>query len=1211
LPETAVSAGPSPIGTSGADISDKGTRLSSVVPSPHRPVADLPAQIGPYRIEGEIGRGGMGVVLRAHDDVFQRSLAVKVVLADPSQRPEQVQRFLEEAQIMGQLQHPGIAPIHTLGWLPDGRPYFGMKLIKGQTLAELLRQRSSPTDELPRFLGIFGQLCQAVAYAHNRGILHRDLKPSNVMVGAFSEVQVMDWGLAKVLGKEQASGAVPPEPPSTIATVRSASAEPPTQAGAVLGTPAYMAPEQARGEVDQLDERCDVFGLGAILCVVLTGKPPYVASDSAAIHRQAARGILEGAYARLDLCGADADLVALARTCLATEREQRPRHTGVVADAVAAYQAQVQEKLHRAEMARAQAQVKAAEERKRRRLTLLVAALLLLLVGGGSAAGWWYQEQQAEHEAERAQQAIAEAERRTLQAVRQEKAVDELKAALKEAGQLHQRARALFDNLPSCQVTLAAAQSAVKRAEFLLTEEPQLAGGELAAQVRRMRAEVEADERDRLLIATLEKVVFRMVQDPLQNPLHVNREEMYQELQKALKDWGLSFPQVSAAQARALIQQRPPGVRGQLFTVVIFSCACAPSEQMPKQLEWLLAVLGQDLTRLQQLQQAVAHDPKALDKIMEKGDGGDQSTIMMLACSFIPPMKDSPALLVWMRRAQQKHPQDFWVNLALAATLYRNVFPAGVRRVTPEELPRAIELLRYSTAAVALRPDLAGLRNSVGDALRGIGDLAGAIASYQEALRLDPKSYLAPYNLGLALIDKEDWDAAIVHFKKALDLDPKSALAHFQLGFALGRKGEVEKEIAAYKKALELEPRLSEAHNNLGVALERKGDLDGAIAAFKKALELNPKHALARNNLRRLLLGQGRLTEARRAWAETLRQEPADHDAWYGYAELCLFLGEEDAYRQACARLLKRFAATTDPSVAERTARACLLRPHPDDLARAAALADLAAAADKHPHHMFFQAVHGLAEYRRGRHAAADAVLRPVADRLRPPMARLVLAMALHRQGKKTEALQALRAAVASFDWDERHAQDVDPWVGHVLRREAEELLLPGLNDLLQGKPVAAQAPLPDLAAACAYRQRFAAAARLYAAAFASAPKLADDLNAAHRYHAACCAARAGAGKGQDAAKLDDKEKTRLRQQALAWLRDNLKEYAKQLEAADAKTRQAVQQTLQHWQKDPDFNSLRVKDALAKLPEAERTAWQLLWAEVETLRKKAATANSP
>jgi serine/threonine protein kinase len=180
----------------------------------------LPAQIGRYFIEGEIAHGGVGIVLRAHDAAFQRSLAVKVLLTQHRGRPDIAQRFLEEAQVMGQLQHPGIPPVYDLGELPDGRPYFALKLINGQTLAALLKDRQQPTDDLPRLLAIFGQVCQTIAYAHSRGILHRDLKPSNTMVGAFGEVQVMDWGLAKVLGSARKSAtAIQPEEMSTIATV--------------------------------------------------------------------------------------------------------------------------------------------------------------------------------------------------------------------------------------------------------------------------------------------------------------------------------------------------------------------------------------------------------------------------------------------------------------------------------------------------------------------------------------------------------------------------------------------------------------------------------------------------------------------------------------------------------------------------------------------------------------------------------------------------------------------------------------------------------------------------------------------------------------------------------------------------------------------------------------------------------------------------------
>ncbi len=228
----------------------------------------LPAHPGRYELGEEVGRGGMGAVLRARDPHLNRELAVKVLRGGGE--PESLRRFVEEAQVCSQLQHPGIVPVHDLGRLEDGRPFFAMKLVQGRTLAELLRKRAQPADDLPRFLDIFGQVCQAVGYAHSRGVIHRDLKPSNVMVGAFGEVQVMDWGLAKVLRPHERGAAAF----SAVRTVRSASGDE-SREGQAMGTPAYMAPEQARGEVDSLDERADVFGLGAILCEILTGRPPF------------------------------------------------------------------------------------------------------------------------------------------------------------------------------------------------------------------------------------------------------------------------------------------------------------------------------------------------------------------------------------------------------------------------------------------------------------------------------------------------------------------------------------------------------------------------------------------------------------------------------------------------------------------------------------------------------------------------------------------------------------------------------------------------------------------------------------------------------------------------------------------------------------------------------------------------------------------------
>jgi WD40 repeat protein/serine/threonine protein kinase/tetratricopeptide (TPR) repeat protein len=354
-----------------------------------------------YDLQGEIARGGMGAVIKGRDTDLGRDLAIKVLLDQHKDKPEVVQRFVEEAQIGGQLQHPGIAPIYDLGQLADKRPFFSMKLVKGKTLSKLLAQRENPAEDRGRFLGIFEQICQTMAYAHSRGVIHRDLKPTNIMVGSFGEVQVMDWGLAKVMpaggiaDEKQARDRQPGQ--SVIQTLRSrvggdapgtvGSLGSQTQMGSVLGTPAYMPPEQALGEIDNLDERSDVFGLGAILCEILTGKPPYVGADGTAVFRMASRGKLDDCLARLDDCGADEELIALAKQCLAAEPADRPRDAGVLAERVTAYLESVETKLREAELARAAEAARVVELHRRRKLLYAIAAMLLVgLVTAGFAA---------------------------------------------------------------------------------------------------------------------------------------------------------------------------------------------------------------------------------------------------------------------------------------------------------------------------------------------------------------------------------------------------------------------------------------------------------------------------------------------------------------------------------------------------------------------------------------------------------------------------------------------------------------------------------------------------------------------------------------------------------------------------------------------------------------------------------------------------------
>ncbi len=262
---------------------------TEAVPTKREPAEDA----GRLEILNEVARGGMGIILRGATGIWAGNSLSRFSGNRTDEIRRLRRRFIEEAQIGGQLQHPGIVPVYEMGLLFDRRPYFSMQLIRGRTLAELLAERGASHEDLPRFLDVFERVAQTVAYAHSRGVIHRDLKPANIMVGRFGEVQVMDWGLAKVLGSSSGDEAgVRVVSTHDLASTASLS-------GSVIGTPAYMAPEQARGEVLRIDERVDVFALGALLCEILTGSPPYQGHSTAEILQEATQAAASSAIDRI------------------------------------------------------------------------------------------------------------------------------------------------------------------------------------------------------------------------------------------------------------------------------------------------------------------------------------------------------------------------------------------------------------------------------------------------------------------------------------------------------------------------------------------------------------------------------------------------------------------------------------------------------------------------------------------------------------------------------------------------------------------------------------------------------------------------------------------------------------------------------------------------------------------------------------------------
>jgi eukaryotic-like serine/threonine-protein kinase len=273
-----------------------------------------------YALLEEIGRGGMGTIYLAEDRVLGRRVALKVVSTGASD-PAAAARMLREARVIARLEHPGIVPVHDAGTLPDGRMFYAMKRVDGHRLDEVaLGDGATLADRLR----VFQKICEAVAFAHAHGVIHRDLKPDNVMVGPFGEVLVMDWGVAKVL-EEAAEPPAPihPGPPSATAE------------GTVLGTPAYMSPEQAAGRADRVGPAADVYSLGAILQFLLTGRAPF--DEETALRRaRGEAGLPPQPFRRRD-GKLPTPLAALAGKAMATDPADRYASVEELAADVARY----------------------------------------------------------------------------------------------------------------------------------------------------------------------------------------------------------------------------------------------------------------------------------------------------------------------------------------------------------------------------------------------------------------------------------------------------------------------------------------------------------------------------------------------------------------------------------------------------------------------------------------------------------------------------------------------------------------------------------------------------------------------------------------------------------------------------------------------------------------------------------------------------------
>jgi serine/threonine protein kinase/Tfp pilus assembly protein PilF len=408
-----------------------------------------------YRLEGELARGGMGAILEVFDEDLRRKLAMKVVLdadgaalSDTDRPPSPVSaaklaRFLEEAQVTGQLDHPGIVPVHELGVDPHGQAYFTMRLVRGRDLGEIFRlvERDAEGWNLTRAINVLLKVCEAMAFAHSKGVVHRDLKPANIMVGQFGEVYVMDWGLARVRGaSDRHDVRVRREPTSTAAKIvrvatdrRDASSEHGSDAlrtmdGDVLGTPSYMPPEQARGQLESIDERSDLYAVGAMLYRLLAGRAPYTDPGEEAAALTVLTRILEGPPKPVEACSPEAspELTAICEKAMARERGERYADVLALAEDLRAWlEGRVVEAFETGAWAQARKWVL-----RNRALSAAAAAALVALVAGAGVSLWFGA--RAASNAVLAEERRVAAERSATSAARQARIADEVNAFLND-----------------------------------------------------------------------------------------------------------------------------------------------------------------------------------------------------------------------------------------------------------------------------------------------------------------------------------------------------------------------------------------------------------------------------------------------------------------------------------------------------------------------------------------------------------------------------------------------------------------------------------------------------------------------------------------------------------------------------------------------------------------------------------------------------------
>ena len=1202
--------------------------------------------LGDFRIIREVGRGGMGVVYEAEQVSLNRRVALKVLPFAATLDPRQLQRFKNEAQAAAQLHHTNMVPVHYVG-CERGTHFYAMQFIDGVTLAAAIADlrlqiadlkkpdkkpdadatRAYPAPAVEAICNLKSEICnptiialsterslkspaffrtvaqlgiqatEALDYAHQVGIVHRDIKPANLMLETSSPLSfgrgvggegkaseghlrlwVTDFGLAHI---QHAEGAI-------------------TMSGDLIGTLRYMSPEQALAKRVLIDHRTDISSLGATLYELLTLEPVFHGRDRQDLLRQIAFD--DPRPPRKLNKAIPAELETIVMKALEKNPADRYATAQEMADDLRHY---LHDEPIRARRPRMVQRVR-KWGRRHNVLTAGVAVFLLtaLLFGGGALVREWSAATVRQREADLKASAAMDQVRDKVRTGRDANDLALLADAHKDA---HRAAD-----------TAAGARPEVREEAQALRQEVE---DTLAA------AKKHADLTAALLDVSEPRETKTYLRDDKGVMMTLAQPSSDEQFAAAFRRWGADVDRLPPAQLLARLQALPGPV---LHEVVSGLDAWAQERRRQKrpEAEWrrphaLAEQLDGEARRQEIRRIGASGQPQEgrarLEELAGQMDVRQEPVLgLVLLARALEGAGSSAAAEGLLRTALTARPGEVVLLDGLGKLLERQRPPRWGEAI---ECYRAIRVARPGTGiALAMALVKAGRAAEGEEVLR---DLA----------RRQPHNPEMHFYLGYALADQKKLGEAVAAYHKAIDLEPDDPDAYNNLGVVLCDELKAyDKAIASFRKVIDLKPTYAEAHFNLGNALYYQKKLGEAVAAYRKAIDLKPDYPDAHHNLACALRDQKKLAEAVAAFRKAIDLKPDDPDA---YNNLGVVLCDElKAYDKAIASFRKVIDLKPNCAVAHYNLGNALRKQNRLDEAVAA----YRKALELQPDYPFAYCNLGIALIEQKKLGEAVAALRKAIDlKADFPFAYCNLGNALRKQNRLDEAVAAYRKAIdLQPDFPTPYSN-----LGDTLREQKKlgeavaalrkaDQLLPGhpvirnnlrlterwleldrkLPAFLPGKEMVQSADEQiELAGfSASYKENYRAAASLYADAFAAEPKLVADLNAQHRYNAACAAALAGCGKGQDADNVELKDRAKLRQQALDWLQADLKAYQQALESSANKAGPGIAQRMNHWLGDADFAGVRGSDALGRLPESERQQWQKLWQEVAALQKSASQA---